>query len=97
MELGWNKFTGVLGGVLLDFHVRGHNLHYRANLGLPRNLVNSTILWLHNGDLDSFFNHGGLVSLLIGASVNTNSREWSIGLNLTEDNAILFLIARVLL
>ena len=62
-----------------------------TNLGLARNWVNTTILWLCNGDLDSFVfpNHGSLVNLLTGASVRTNSREWAIGLNLTDDNTIL--------
>ena len=62
-----------------------------TNLGLARNWVNTTILWLCNGDLGSFVfsNHGGLVNLLTGASVRTNSQERSTGLNLTEDNAIL--------
>ena len=61
-----------------------------TNFDLARNRVNTIVLRLCNGDLDSFFfNHGGLLSFLTGASVRTNSREWSTRLNLAEYNTIL--------
>ena len=34
-------------------------------------------------------NHGGLVGLLTGALVRTNSRKWLTRLNLAEDNTIM--------
>ena len=89
MKLGWHG-AGVLGGVPLDCCVSGENL-LSWNLRLARNCANTTILWLCNGDLCSFVfsNHGGLVSLLTGASVRTNNREWLTGLNFAKDNTIL--------
>ena len=80
----------MLGGVPLDCCVSGENL-LSWNLGLAMNCANTTILWLCNGDLCSsvFPNHGGLVSLLTGASVRTNNREWLTGLNFAKDNTIL--------